>query len=330
MHKRKHFLLLIISFIFACLSAVSGTFIGSAKENTVYLGGMPAGFTLYGKGAYVAGVCDVITDKGLCSPAKNSDIRVGDLILSINGTEVNSAIDIENTIKKEDKTIIIIDRKGEKVIKDVQPVKDVNGKLKLGVLIKDTINGIGTITFIKGGRFASLGHPVLDDDMQIMKIRGGEIFSCTISGVVKGERGKPGELKGIFMKTMPNGKIQKNLENGVYGNLNDNSEIIKNAKKIEIGKAKVGKATIFTTIEGVSPKEYDISIVKIDMINKGVKNFVIKIDDDEIISKTGGIVQGMSGSPIVQDGKLVGAVTHVFINDPTRGFGIDICNMINN
>jgi stage IV sporulation protein B len=143
---------------------------------------------------------------------------------------------------------------------------------------------------------------------------------------VKGERGAAGELKGVFLRDNPIGKIEKNTSSGVYGSVT-NKQIIDKLIKIETGEAKVGSAKIVSTVEGKESKEYDISIVKCDFLGEN-KNFVIKIADEELLDITGGIVQGMSGSPIIQNGKLVGAVTHVFINDPTRGFGISINNMI--
>lgn len=329
--KRKLKLIIIaISFVFIVFLGL-GNSVSVYADNTVYLGGMPAGFSLYSKGAFVVGVSNVLTDDGMCSPSEISDIRKGDVILSIDGIEVNTSKDIENAILNKDKVIMILVRNGEKIIKEVCPIEDVNGKSRLGVFIKDKINGIGTITYIKDGKFASLGHPVLDDCGNLFSFREGEIFSCMISGVIKGERGVPGELRGIFLRTMPYGFINKNLENGVYGVINDkNPYDYSLLKKIEIGVAKMGFAKIYTTVEGETPSAYDISIIKVDPINRGTKNFVIRIDDEILLSKTGGIVQGMSGSPIVQDGKLVGAVTHVFVNDPTRGYGIDIRNMFEN
>lgn len=328
MKRKLSFLIIAFSFIFVVFSGVKTNFTAYAQNNYVYLGGMPAGFTLYSNGAFIAGVSDVITKDGINSPSKDVDIRKGDVILSVDGVKVNTSTDVENQLIKKDKVILIIKRNNDTLIKEVSPSIDVNGKYRIGVFIKDTINGIGTVTYIKDGKFASLGHPVLDDIGNLLDIRSGEMFSCMISGVVKGERGNPGELRGIFLKTMPCGEINKNLETGVYGLIKNNSIDYSNLTKIEVGTAKIGSAKIYTTIEGNTPISYDISIIKVDPINRGTKNFVIRIDDKNLLSKTGGIVQGMSGSPIVQDGKLVGAVTHVFVNDPSRGYGIDIINML--
>lgn len=177
-------------------------------------------------------------------------------------------------------------------------------------------------------RFASLGHAVADSTGKLMDVDKGSIFQCSIVNVVKGERGRAGELKGLFLNDKSIAAADTNCATGVYGNFNKSYDT-SSLKSMRIGEdAQPGKASIFTTIDGVSPKEYSVSIVKVDEGNKQNKNYVIKVTDKELLERTGGIVQGMSGSPIVQDGKLIGAVTHVFLNDPTRGYGISIANML--
>ncbi|MBE5754317.1 MAG: SpoIVB peptidase [Clostridiales bacterium] len=321
-----------LSIIFALVLAFSCFTLNSAYaenfDNKLYLGGIPAGFAIQTRGAYIVGLCDVVTENGVISPSKDAGILVGDVIMTIDGVEINCAKDIENVIKNKKSTTIAIERAGENIIKNVSPAKDVGGSFKLGIFVKDDVCGIGTITFIKGNRFASLGHPVINEDGNITKIVEGNIFKCNVSGCVKGERGKPGELKGVFLKTNAIGFIDKNKESGVYGNIStsfDKKDLI----EIDAGDAVMGDAEIYTTVKGNKPEKYDISIIKIDNENEN-KNFVIKIIDKRLLNCTNGIVQGMSGSPIVQNNKLVGAVTHVFINDPTRGFGISIDNMLNN
>ena len=297
-------------------------------DDTIYLGGMPAGFCLYTRGAEVVGLCDVITEEGLQSPCKDANIKVGDTILKIDNTEVNNAIDIEKALNNGSEIILQIDRCGENLFKSIKPAKDINGKYKIGVFIRDTVNGIGTVTFIKGNRFASLGHPVITEKGKQLEIIGGSLYNCNITGYSKGKRGVAGELKGIFVQTDAVASIDKNLSCGVYGNLTESFDT-SNLTKISLGNAVPGGAHIYSTIDGNIPKKYNISIIKVDD-NEDCKNFVIKITDKRLLNTTNGIVQGMSGSPIVQNNKLVGAVTHVFINDPTRGFGISVDKMINN
>ena len=316
--------------ILAVLTFLSANYYNaSASSEYVYLGGMPAGFSLATRGAYVVGLCDVVGDKGVCSPSKDAEVKVGDIILYIDDYEINSAADIEKAVTDECEKIMIVFRKGEKIILEITPAKDFGGKFRIGVFIRDSVNGIGTVTYVKNGRFASLGHPVLDDDGLLLNIKGGILYPCNITGFIKGERGKPGELRGSFMKKTPCAEIDKNTDKGVYGTISDKS-FTEGLRKIAVGEAKMGNASIITTIDGSEPMEYSISVIKVDSDNRDNKNYVIKITDETLISKTGGIIQGMSGSPIIQDNKIVGAVTHVFINDPARGFGISIENMLNN
>ncbi len=324
-----------LSFFFLLIVLVGCLFFGNvnyvnvnADNEKIYLGGMPAGFSIRTRGAQVVGLCDVVTENGLKTPSKDADLQVGDVIIKIDGADVNSASDVERSLISKKDVELSIKRNQEIINKIIKPAKDMSGNNKLGIFIRDDVSGIGTITYIKGDRLASLGHPVINDDGSLVDILGGQVFFCNITGCVKGERGKAGELRGVFLKNNPIASIDKNLNCGVYGNVYkgfDFSEL----NEITLGEAKPGDAEIFTTINGCEPDRYKISIVKIDNLGSN-KNFVIKIEDEKLFATSGGIVQGMSGSPIVQDGKLVGAVTHVFINDPTRGFGISISNMINN
>ncbi len=326
MKYRKGFFSVVVIILAICSFGVRNTYAFSEK---VYLGGMTAGFSLYTKGATVIGLCDVITDDGISSPSKVAGIEVGDVILSIDGQKVNSAQDIEMVLKDKKEIEIKVEHNGEITEKMLVPAKDVNGKLKLGVFIRDCINGIGTVTYVKDGKFASLGHPVINDNGEILQIVKGSMFSCCITNVIKGERGKAGELRGVFDRTCEMAKIEKNCISGVYGSIVKNGFDTSKLKEVSVGEAKPGEASIFSTINGNEICEYSILIVKVDYENNENKNFVIKVADKKLIERTGGIVQGMSGSPIVQNGKLVGAVTHVFINDPTRGFGLSINKMIN-
>ncbi len=313
--------------LIVCFSA-NTVLSASAETEKIYLGGIPAGFSLQVRGAYVIGLTDVLTENGLISPAKNADIQVGDKIMYIDGTEVNNAVDIAKNLQNNEEKNIVIIREGKTILKQVKPVTDLNKENKLGLFIRDNINGIGTITFVKGNKIATLGHPILDDSGNIIEIIGGNISYCNITGVVKGKRGKAGELRGVFLKKNNIATIKKNSVTGVYGELiNDNAKEL-GLKEIKIGTAKMGEAEIYSTINGNKPCKYTISIIKVDENNREDKNFVVKITDENLLKQTGGIVQGMSGSPIVQNGKLVGAVTHVFLNDPTRGFGISINNML--
>lgn len=223
-------------------------------------------------------------------------------------------------------------RGGEEENVSIKPARDVNGNYKLGILIRDNISGIGTVTYITKDdlRFGSLGHAVVDSNSVPLKIADKKVYPCSVIGVVKGVRGKAGELKGLFVNENNFATAEKVTTNGIYGTFSvdydfSSCEVVSAACADD---AHMGKAVIYSTVNGIKPKKYEISVVKVDKGNKDNKNFVIKITDKELLESTGGIVQGMSGSPIVQDGKLIGAVTHVFLNDPTRGYGIAVENML--
>ena len=295
------------------------------NDTTVYVGGFSAGFNFNTRGANVVGLCDVVNEKGVFSPSKDGGILVGDIILCIDNIEVNTANDIEKTIKNDDVKCLKVKRSENVIELQVKPVKDTSGKCKIGVFIKDGINGIGTVSYIKGNTICTLGHPVLDENNKILSIIGGEIYKCNITGCVKGEKGKPGELRGVICKKENLATITKNSSTGVYGVIKEDMNLSK-IEKVKTGDGVVGNAVIRTTITNET-KDYDIQIIKCDFSDWNSKNYVIRIIDETLLDATGGIVQGMSGSPILQNGKLIGAVTHVFINDPTRGFGISFNQM---
>lgn len=303
-----------------------------AADDKVYLGGFPAGFMLNTQTVEVVGVCDVLCDGGLKSPARDAGIRSGDVIDEVNGMEINSTEDLNEVLEEKYSSFTLtVIRDGEETSIGVTPVKEKSsGKTRLGLLVKDSISGVGTVTYVeKSGAFGSLGHPVTNSDGKITAINGGCIYGCTIYGVKRGVRGTPGELKGAFDDTAIIGKVSVNSSGGISGTLSEDFDYsrLTEIKRGRVSDATIGKATIYSTLSGTEPAEYEVSIVKVDPTEKNNRNYVIKIDDENLIEKSGGIVQGMSGSPIVQNGKLIGAVTHVFVNDPTRGYGIAIDKM---
>lgn len=330
--KVRNKLLLLFITILTAFAIINKTVFVSAQTEYLYLGGLPAGFTIKSNGAVVIGLSEVVTENGIFSPAKNADIQIGDILTKIDKQEIYGSESIAKILKesKGNPLEISVVRKGEIFTTYLTPKQDKNGNYKLGVFLRDDLSGIGTITyFTKDGKFASLGHPILNENKSIMDIKSGKAYLCSIVGIQKGEKGKAGELQGIFIDDRKIGQILKNTQTGIYGKI-ENTFDYTNLPQMEISSAKMGKARIFTCIDGETVQEFAISIVKIDNKNKENKNFVIKINDKNLLSVTGGILQGMSGSPIVQDGKIVGAITHVFINDPTRGFGISIDKMLDN
>ena len=265
--------LLILFAVLICAFSVTPIY-AHAQTDTLYLGGFPAGFTLNTKIVEVVGICDVITADGMVSPARDSGIRTGDIIESINGIKVESASDINRIIAEDYKKFYIeIEREGEKISLDIVPAKDFStGSKRIGVLVKDTISGIGTVTYIdkENNKFASLGHPVADIKNNLIEINGGTVYNCLIYDIKKGVKGTPGELHGAFENNSILGTAKINCCCGIYGDLADGYDTSK-LIKIEKGSIKdvtIGKACIYTTLRGNSVKKYDISIVKTDKDNK--------------------------------------------------------------
>lgn len=315
-------------------------FTGREKQY-VYVGGMPLGLELNTRGLIIIGKTDVITQNGLVNPTKNSNIEIGDILMYVNNTEINTAGELKNIVNDEEnrgrELSASLKRHGQDIQTKICSALDAaSGVYKTGLWVRQDTFGVGTLSFIRRDlRFASLGHPVVDGDTKdILILKSGRVLNCSIAGCVKGERGKPGELKGMIIKdSQPFGSVDKNGIFGLYGNLN---AVIKNdlyPELIEImprSQVKPGKAYILTTLNGSQPEKFEIDIIKTSYQAKPAdRSMVIKITDIRLLSVTGGIVQGMSGSPIIQNEKLCGAVTHVFINDPSRGYGLYADWMIN-
>lgn len=299
------------------------------KENTsnmrIAVGGETVGIKLLASGVLVMGV----------DRTEDINIKIGDIILSVNDTKIESNTELETLVKASNgkKLSLKISRENQEFTTDITPIYDsISEEYKLGLWVKDSSAGVGTITFyeLNEGRFAALGHGVTETkENYILPITAGGITSTTIYSVKKGIAKIPGELKGSITNKLL-GQIEGNTDKGIYGKITD-KEFLNNAQEIEIlekTKIKEGKAYILATLDDNEKKEYEIEIEKVLLTSTGNKNMIIKITDEKLLEKTGGIVQGMSGSPIIQDGKLVGAVTHVFLNDPTRGYGVFIENML--
>ena len=307
--------------------------VSTVDSSVVTIGGTPFGIKLYTDGVLIVSLSDVITENGKCSPSKDCGIKTGDRILSIDGKEVFTnkevAALVENCGGKALK--LAISRGGVTSTFVLQPAfsKD-EQKYKAGLWVRDSSAGIGTLTFYdpKTGVLGGLGHPICDVDTdEIIPISGGEIVPARIYSVGKSTAGSPGELRGGFERGRL-AKLSSNNMAGVYGKADVAiiGETYPVALKQEVEE---GEAKIYTTIEGTKPKWYSIRIRKVNYKGNSItRNMVIEITDPVLLEKTGGIVQGMSGSPIVQNGKLVGAVTHVLVNDPTKGYAIFAENML--
>lgn len=308
--------------------------VSKIKDLEVYPGGLNVGIKISTKGVLVVGHSNIDSVEGkIESPAKASGIELGDIITKINGEEIENSRDLSQKIGnlEEDKISIEYMRNGINNKKELELQKE-NDEYKLGLWVRDSTAGIGTLTFYdkKSNLFGALGHPITDGDTnRPFNIKEGNLLNSSIISIKKGEKGSPGELKGLFLNERKNiGKIDKNTESGIFGAGSD--DLINNIynKPIKVGfrsEIKEGPAKIITTIDENGPKAYDIEILKLlSQEEPGAKSMVIKVVDEELLEKTGGIVQGMSGSPIIQDDRLIGAVTHVLINKPDIGYGIYI------
>ncbi len=299
-------------------------------------GGTPFGIKIMIDGVMVIGVGEVNSQNGTKTPATDAGIETGDIIVSIAGQEVDSNEDIQEIISESDgNSVEVVVRREEKQLEfQLEPAySESDNCYQAGMWVRDSSAGIGTITFYDAstGYFGGLGHPVCDTDTgEIIPISSGEVAEVNITGVKKSTEGHAGELQGIFTSSKSVGKLFMNNEYGIFGTLDKKIEntAIPMGLKQEI---KTGEAVVLTTIDGNKPEKYKIMIEKIDYSNNNInKNMVIRITDENLIEKTGGIVQGMSGSPIIQNGKLIGAITHVFVNDPQRGYAVFCENMYTN
>lgn len=296
-------------------------------------GGNPFGIKLLMEGVMIVGMGEIKTDSGMECPAEECGLKEGDIIISINDKKITSNAEIQNIVSASKGTplrVIYTHQDEQKTSVLTPALSSADNSYKAGIWVRDSTAGIGTVTFYEPttNRFGGLGHPVCDSDTgEIIPVSSGDVADVSITKVVKGYSGSPGELHGTFKSDMSTGTIYFNNKYGIFGEM---FEPIKESNGIPMGlkqEIETGPATIYTTIDGNGPKEYDINIEKIDYKNSGTKNMTIKITDKELLEKTGGIVQGMSGSPIIQNGKLIGAVTHVFVSDPQRGYAIFCENM---
>ena len=303
-------------------------------ENTevVPLGNI-AGLKLYTSGVLVVGMSEIYgSDSNKYKPYEKSDIKEGDMIVEIDKktvTSTNELIKCVNSSNGKEIEITFV-REGKVLETSITPVKTQNNTFKLGLWVRDTAAGVGTVTFFdpETGNFASLGHGIVDSDTEkLVDISTGEFTTTNIVSITKGENGNPGRIQGTIEGQMKIGTIYKNTPFGVYGKLTNISLLnIDKNKKVEVAlrdEIKTGKASIICTLKDNVRKEYEVEIQKIYLNNNiDNKSMLIKVTDKELLEKTGGIVQGMSGSPIIQNGKLIGALTHVLVSDPTKGYGV--------
>lgn len=288
-----------------------------SADDEYYVGGVPIGLSINTDGAIVlSGSGDVFKE--------------GDIITHVNGQEIESLDNMAELLQEcPQEAEIEFLRKNKSLKTIVKTTEDADGKLKLGIWVKDDISGVGTLTFVnkKTHEYGALGHPIIEaTGGNVVPVADGDVFECDLIGINKGKKNDPGELKCVFMTSdKSKGSIESNTKFGIKGVLNDVNDFVDENLVAKLGgrlSVKMGNAKIVSSISGIR-EEYDIEIIKANyQKSANDKSIVFRVKDKRLLELTGGIVQGMSGSPIMQDGKIVGAVTHVFLNDPTKGYGV--------
>ena len=327
-------LVLLISFIPLPVAAASPAQAPKYADVVVYPGGTPFGVRFGANEVTVLRLTRFASSGKDVSPAADAGILPEDVILSVDGEKIRTLADIARITDGfgEAPVTLAVRRRGKEIPVTITPAKCDDGGYRLGFLLKDTSAGIGTVTFVKDDTlvFGGLGHGICDaNDGHVLEIDSGSISEVHINGVNTGKPGAPGELRGSF-EGEKCGKLIANTEVGLFGMYaSPRAELGMPVAVAEAGEVKTGPATIRCTLDDNCKNDYGIEIVEINRdSNAKTKNYVLRVTDERLLAKTGGIVQGMSGSPIFQNGKLVGAVTHVLVNDPSAGYGIYIGNML--
>ena len=309
-----------------------------ADSESVMVSGDTVGIYMETDGVLVIDTGEIVSQEGYTQePAKNI-VKPGDYIVAFNDRTVHSKKELLDDLSELGDLQVTLEvvRNGEKIPLSITPVKDVRGEYKLGIWVRDNTQGIGTLTFVdEKGNFGALGHGISDVDTgELLHINEGTLYQAKIIGIQKGSSGSPGELSGMIHYDAQQviGSINKNCDQGIFGTLNMLPNPL-SLKKMEVAykqELETGPATVLCCIDG-EVKEFDAEITRIDMNHEDSnKSFVIRVTDQELLDMTGGIVQGMSGSPVIQNGKFAGAITHVFVQDAASGYGIFAETMMEN
>ncbi len=312
-------------------------------ERLIMPGGHSVGVKMNVKGVLVVGLEEIEGPNGIkTNPGLKAGLQIGDSILEVNEVVVQNAAEVTEQINKinenSEKVVLKVKRKSDIIMVNIIPIMSINDKeYKIGVWVKDKTAGIGTLTYFdpQNNAFGALGHAITNPETgTVLPVAEGELLNAKVQSVKQGKAGMPGEIKGIFYEAdEPIGKLSKNTVFGIFGKIPMGMTNPYFTKPIPIaGQQEVerGPAYILTTLDGSKIEKYEILIEKINFQTKAdTKGLVIKVTDPRLLEKSGGIVQGMSGSPIIQNDKLIGAVTHVFVNDPQKGYGVFIQWMLN-
>lgn len=298
--------------------------------------GHTVGIQMSAEGVLVVRLDDVQTENGAICPARDAGVQEGDLIVGVNGEQISANDDLQKQIALSggQPVELTLESDGSSRTVTVTPCADSDGVYRIGVLARDGMAGIGTLTYVdpETGAYGSLGHGICDSETGVLiPLRDGSLVQSSVGSVQRGQVGEPGALQGEFASDSEIGTVDENTESGIFGTLTDSS-IYDSLESVPVGSAdeiEVGDAEILTNVEGDTVEKYSVQVEKIypedDEYGRGM---MLRVTDPELLEKTGGIVQGMSGSPVLQNGKLIGAVTHVLVNDPTCGYAIGIERMI--
>ena len=311
-----------LAFLAAVLMAFSLVIPAHGEERTVIPLGKAVGIKLFADGALVVAV------------ENSAVLQKGDLLLKLDGEEINSIEEVQSLLRAKGGAVMTMEvQRGERILSLADtPKQGADGVWRLGVWIRDSMAGVGTVTYYDPATqtYGALGHGINDvDTAQLMTLQRGSIMPTSVKAVKRGAAGDPGELKGDFSIQRDIGTLSANTSCGIFGGAVDGDFF--SGEPMAVASAEdihCGAATILATVSGEDTREYKVEIQKVYENGKNGRDMLLQVKDEALLSKTGGIVQGMSGSPILQDGRIVGAVTHVLVNDPTSGYGIFIENML--
>lgn len=311
--------------------------ITSCEPETLLVSGSTVGIYMETKGVLIIGTGEIISETGEAKEPAKDLVQPGDYIVAFNHQKISTKKELMSDLEELDGDTVSLEirREDQDISLDLTPVRDAKGSYKLGIWVRDDTQGIGTLTYVESdGSFGALGHGISDVDTgELLNIEDGSLYRAQILGIQKGQKGSPGELSGLIRYETKNiiGTIGTNTENGIYGTYQAKDGDGISLIPMKIGykqEMETGPASVLTSIDG-EVKEYAAEITKINLNDADTnKSFVIRITDQVLLDATGGIVQGMSGSPVIQNGKIVGAVTHVFVQDSAGGYGIFIENML--
>jgi len=307
--------------------AFSLCFIPARAEGTraVIPMGNAVGVKLFANGVLVISVCQ-----------EDCRLKAGDLLLSINNEKITSTEFLQSYLQRnaDAPVALCLQRENRKLSYTLQPYQDAQGIYRIGAWVRDSMAGIGTMTYYDPatGEYGALGHGITDvDTALLMSLSSGAIMKTSVKAVKRGSAGDPGELRGDFTEQKDIGSLRANTCGGIFGIMGDEAALPKTEDALPVASAdqvETGPATILATVSGETPVAYEVQILRVNPSAADMRNLLLEVTDPVLLERTGGIVQGMSGSPILQNGRIVGAVTHVLVDDPTRGYGIFLENMM--